>query len=104
MKALLLFTLLLASTFAYTINQIVTDDDKVKIDFYYESLCPYCQQFIQKSLKAASETKVSFFLSFRISGKYVISTFIPMVTQEEFKMDLNGHLHANMEKDNVKEM
>lgn len=23
-----------------------SDGGKVKVDFYYESLCPYCQQFI----------------------------------------------------------
>lgn len=35
-----------------------TDGEKVKVDFYYESLCPYCQQFIEKSLKQAAATKV----------------------------------------------
>lgn len=25
---------------------ISANGDKVKVDFYFESLCPYCQQFI----------------------------------------------------------
>jgi hypothetical protein len=36
---------------------------KVKVDFYYESLCPYCQQFIEKSLKVAASTKVKLYLN-----------------------------------------
>lgn len=35
-----------------------TDGGKVQVDFYFESLCPYCQQFIEKSLKQAAATKV----------------------------------------------
>lgn len=59
MKILIISLLLLACTYGETIENIVTDDGKVKIDFYYESLCPYCQQFIERSLKVASQTKVS---------------------------------------------
>lgn len=59
MKTIILAALLLVSTMTFTINNIVTDDGKVKVDFYYESLCPYCQQFISRSLKTASLTKVS---------------------------------------------
>lgn len=33
------------------------NDDKVYIELYYESLCPYCQQFILGSLKTAANTK-----------------------------------------------
>jgi len=33
----------------------VVNDDKVKIDLYFESLCPGCRQFIQTSLKNASK-------------------------------------------------
>jgi ABC-type uncharacterized transport system permease subunit len=58
MKAIIILTFLLACTLSFTIDNIVTDDDRVKIDFYYESLCPYCQQFIERSLKVASQTKV----------------------------------------------
>lgn len=36
---------------------VLATSQKVKIDFYYESLCPYCQQFIEKSLKVAASTK-----------------------------------------------
>lgn len=38
----------------------ITVSQKVKVDFYYESLCPYCQQFIDKSLKAAASTQVTY--------------------------------------------
>ena len=31
--------------------------DKVQIDFYYEALCPYCQQFLQDGVKTALGTK-----------------------------------------------
>jgi interferon gamma-inducible protein 30 len=33
------------------------NDDKVSIEMYYESLCPYCQSFILGSLKTAVNTK-----------------------------------------------
>lgn len=79
-----------------------TDGGKVKVDFYYESLCPYCQQFIEKSLKTAAATKVYKHL-LRISGKYVISVCIPMEMLKEFKMVPVGVLHANMESMNVSE-
>lgn len=79
-----------------------TDGGKVKVDFYYESLCPYCQQFIEKSLKTAAATKVYKNL-LRISGKYVISVCILMEMLKEFKMVPVGVLHANMESMNVSE-
>lgn len=59
MKTVLFITLLLVCTLGFKFNKIVTDGDKVKIDFYYESLCPYCQQFITRSLKVAANTKVN---------------------------------------------
>lgn len=46
MKIVLLITLLFVATFAFKLDKIRADDGKVKVDFYYESLCPYCQQFI----------------------------------------------------------
>ncbi len=65
-KLLLVFLGLIVLATANSIVQ--TDGDKVKIDFYFESLCPYCQQFISKSLKAAAATKVTihniFYLGF----------------------------------------
>lgn len=59
-------TVLLLALFAFTaltFNIRVNtrgdeNDDKVKVDFYYESLCPYCQQFISGALKTAANTKV----------------------------------------------
>jgi len=60
MKSILFLAFLLVASFGFTIDNIATDDDRVKIDFYYESLCPYCQQFIERSLKVAASTKVLF--------------------------------------------
>lgn len=79
------------------------NDDKVKVDFYFESLCPYCQQYIVGSLKKAAATKVPFFI-FRISGRSVISISIPMVMQEGLKMARVGVSLANMVQDNVREI
>ncbi len=103
MKIILLATFLLVCCLGFNLQKIVTDDEKVKIDFYYESLCPYCQQFIERSLKVASQTKVKHLIIERISGKYAILTFILTEMPREFKMGQAGHLHANMEKANVKE-
>jgi hypothetical protein len=75
---------------------------KVKVDFYYESLCPYCQQFIEKSLKQAASTKVLSSL-FRISGKYATSIFIHMEMPRESKMEEPGASLVNMALENVKE-
>lgn len=61
-KSLLLcIVVLLTTSYGFTVEEenIVTADDRVKIDFYYESLCPYCQQFIERSLKTAANTKVN---------------------------------------------
>jgi len=41
---------------------------------------------------------------FRISGKYVISTFIPMEMLNESKMDPTGATLANTELENAKEI
>jgi interferon gamma-inducible protein 30 len=32
------------------------NDDRVKVDFYFESLCPYCQQYMVGALKTAANT------------------------------------------------
>ena len=60
--AFLCLALLLVNTLAFNIfvnhRQEDANDDKVKVDFYYESLCPYCQQFMERSLKTAAATKV----------------------------------------------
>ena len=47
--------LFLASTFNIYQEE---NDDKVKVDYYFESLCPYCLQFMEGSLKKAAATKV----------------------------------------------
>ncbi len=102
MKIILLAAFLLVCSLSFTINNIVTDDGRVKVDFYYESLCPYCQQYMERSLKVASQTKVNIFL-FRISGRYAISTFIPTEMPIESRMDQAGTSHVNMDQDNAKE-
>ncbi len=59
MKAILFLACLLVCSLSFTIhNTIVPNDDRVKVDFYYESLCPYCQQYMERSLKVAAATKV----------------------------------------------
>lgn len=45
-------SLLLVLATAYPL--IKTDGGKVKVDFYFESLCPYCQQYMERSLKIAA--------------------------------------------------
>jgi len=83
MKVIILGALLLVCSLSFTISNIVTDDGRVKIDFYYESLCPYCQQFMERSLKVAAGTKVDFLLIFRISGKFVTLTSTHMEMPKE---------------------
>ena len=58
MKITILLCLLALTLLTSARHNIYYDGDKVKVDFYYESLCPYCQQFMQKSLKTAVGTKV----------------------------------------------
>lgn len=58
-KLLVLLFALLAIATCQSVYR--TDGGKVKVDFFYESLCPYCQQYIQKSLKTAAATKVNHF-------------------------------------------
>lgn len=69
---LLCLALLASTSLAWNIRVNNGDDQKVKIDFFYESLCPYCQQFMAGALKTAANTKVSIKL-LRISGKSVTS-------------------------------
>lgn len=57
----ILVTLLVCSfatlALGYNLVNDMPNPDKVKIDFYFESLCPYCQQYIVGALKTASNTK-----------------------------------------------
>ena len=48
---------LLCVTLALSFSISTGADDKVVIDFYYESLCPYCQQFLEGGVKTALNTK-----------------------------------------------
>lgn len=65
MKVVVFCAFLLVCSLSFTISNIVTDDGRVKVDFYYESLCPYCQQFMERSLKVASQTKVNLFIKIK---------------------------------------
>lgn len=66
-KAIFLIALLIASATAFTVfskknniqldNSLINADQKVKVDFYTESLCPDCLVFVNKSLRAAATTK-----------------------------------------------
>ena len=100
MSKILIVLFGLIALVAATHTVLSTAGDKVKVDFYYESLCPYCQQFIEKSLKQAAATKVNIIL-FRISGKSVTSICIHMEMLEESKMVPAGHSPVNMESMNV---
>lgn len=105
---ILCLVLLTVNVFAFNIfvkDKSSTDpnDDRVKIDFFYESLCPYCQQFMERSLKTAANTKVNLFI-FRISGKFVtlISILMAMLADKKLEMMI-GITPANMVQENVKE-
>ena len=61
MKAVAIACLALLSVSVLTFNMAIeqnSNDDKVKVNFYYESLCPYCQQFMSSSLTKAMATDV----------------------------------------------
>jgi hypothetical protein len=79
------------------------NDDRVKVDLYFESLCPYCQQFIVGSLKTAANTKVIMKL-FRISGRYVTSISFPTETPNAHPTEQVGVSLANMEFVNAREI
>ena len=51
----LLLLLCVAAALTFNIQNVA--DDKVVIDFYFESLCPYCQQFLEGQVKQALATK-----------------------------------------------
>lgn len=58
MRVLAVLVALLAVAAAFEIRTVdQPNDDKVHIELYYESLCPYCQAFIKGSLKNAFNTK-----------------------------------------------
>ena len=108
---LFVLCLVLLSVQVFTFNIFTKDhskkvnpnDDRVKVDFYYESLCPYCQQFMERSLKTAASTKVILLL-FRTSGKSVTSTSTPMAMPEDKRMELmTGVTHVSTELENAKE-
>ena len=108
---LFILCLVLLSVNVFAFNIFVKDhdkkanpnDDRVQVDFYYESLCPYCQQFMQRSLKAAAQAKVKHLL-LRISGKSVTSDSSPTEMPEEQRMALmTGASPANTEPENAKE-
>lgn len=52
---LIVALLCLTAVFSFSIEK--TADDKVVIDFYFESLCPYCQQFLESQVTKALATK-----------------------------------------------
>jgi interferon, gamma-inducible protein 30 len=57
---LLCVALLAANVMAFSIfnkDHKTPKDDRVRVDFYYESLCPYCQQFIGRALRTAVGTQ-----------------------------------------------
>lgn len=102
---ILAFILFISLTQSFNFLQFEENpnDDRVKIDFFFESLCPYCQQYIVGSLKTAANTKV-YYIIFRISGRFAISISIHMEMLEDKELEIAGILHANMEPGNAKEI
>jgi len=101
---LLLTVLAFQSVMAFNlIDENQPNDDRVKVDYFFESLCPYCQQFIVGALKTAANTKVSL-MWFRISGRYATSISIPTETPNVLLMVQVGVSHASMEFANAKEI
>ena len=43
---LMFFFLAFLLLFLFSTNLVAGESDKVKLNLYYESLCPYCQKFI----------------------------------------------------------
>ena len=58
MKTFIIAALFLVCCLGFNLNTQANNGDKVKVDFFYESLCPYCQQFMTRSLKTAMQTTV----------------------------------------------
>ena len=46
----LVFFCLACLLFTFSYNFVAGESDKVKLNLYYESLCPYCQSFIADGL------------------------------------------------------
>lgn len=102
---ILAFILFISLTQSFNFLQFEENpnDDRVKIDYFFESLCPYCQQYIVGSLKTAANTKV-YYILFRISGRFAISISIHMEMLEDKELEIAGILHANMDLGNAKEI
>ena len=103
---LVCLALMLATTFSFKLFNIAqttsSNDDRVQVTLFYESLCPGCNQYIKGQLTKAASTKV-YLLKFRISGRFASSDLFPMETPEEFKTDQTGNSLANTARRNVKE-
>lgn len=56
-KSMKLLLVLLCAVLAFSFSMKKADDGKVIIDYYFESLCPYCQQFLEGGVKKALGTK-----------------------------------------------
>lgn len=94
--------LLVLASLALATPLMRTDGGKVKVDFYYESLCPYCQTFMEKSLKIAASTKVRPF-PLRTSGRSATSTSIPTEMPVALPMAPAGLSPASTASGNAKE-
>lgn len=99
---ILSLALLAVTTLSFNIMVNDANDDKVKIDFYYESLCPYCQQFMAGALTKAANTKVAHQL-LRISGKSANLLSLPTEMPKGHGMDRPGASPASTVLENVKE-
>lgn len=100
--AVLLLALLAVHTVSFNlIEENAPNDDRVKVDFFFESLCPYCQQFIVGALKTAANTQVLSPL-FRTSGRFATSTSTPTAMPAESKTVPAGASPANTASANAR--
>lgn len=96
-----LFLALILGALSFNIQVQSDNDDKVKVDFYYESLCPYCQQFMQGALTKAANTKVNQTPN-RISGKFASLPSLPTATPNGHGTGQPGLLLASMELESAR--
>ena len=107
-KAIILgLVLLLSTASAFNILQNKglrtqdSNDDKVKVNLYFESLCPGCHQFIMGALKTAASTKVLLH-RYRTSGRSVSSISSHTAMQDDTKMAPAGPSTASMALENAR--
>lgn len=80
----------------------VFEGDKILVELYYETQCPYCTQYITGQLNDVITVQVCFYLC-RESSTLLTSNCIHLEMERSLRMVEIIPLHANMDKQNVKE-